>query len=121
MTKKEYLNSIANCKVINEKVAKIEKVYMNKIPEIIKKLISYSEQSIFFDDGYRSLSFSEIIDAEEDLHVDFVKQGIIPIIDCGENDFIVYHFNGNNWSLFNIVDECAFKERASLDELLIKK
>ena len=41
----------------------------------------------------------------------------IPLIDCGENDFIVYHFVDKIWSKFNIIDETVFKKN-SLKELL---
>lgn len=43
---------------------------------------------------------------------------MIPVIDCGENDFIVYHTAEGNWSKFNIIEECVFKKRATLGELL---
>ena len=45
---------------------------------------------------------------------------MIPLIDCSDNDFIVYHFDSKTWSKFNIIDECVFKEKESLDELLKK-
>ncbi|MCD7855345.1 MAG: hypothetical protein LUG66_06995 [Clostridiales bacterium] len=121
MTKKEYLKEIGKCKISTERVRKLEDIYEYKICETIKQIISYSDKSVFFDDGSRILSFSEIAEAENDLHVDFIKLKIIPVVDCGENDFIVYHFDSNSWSLFNIIDECTFKERASIDKLLIKE
>lgn len=118
MTKKDFLSEIATCNVDQERVSKIEKVYNNTLPGTVKLLISFSEESVFFDDGCRTLSFSEIVDAEKDLHVNFVKLGILPLFDCNENDFIVYHFDEKNWSKYNIVDECSFKEKDTLDELL---
>ena len=49
---------------------------------------------------------------------DFDAKKILPLIDCGDNDFIVFHIGTNKWSRFNIVDECIFKERDSLEDVL---
>lgn len=118
MTRKEYLLELRKCSIKIEVASKVESVYGRSLPEEIKKMVSYSEDSIFFDDDYRTLSISEIIDAETDLHIDFAKRGLIPVIDCGENDFIVFNFESESWSKFNIVDESAFKKRDSLSDLL---
>ena len=117
MTIKDYLAEVIKCEVIDAKVAEIKKVYNKELPDIIKQIVSYSEESVFFDNEWRTLSFSEIVEAEKDLHVDFVKLGIIPVIDCGENDFIVYHFDDGVWSKFNIIDECSFKKKEELSGL----
>lgn len=119
MTRKEYLYEIGKCKLSNNKVNIVEKKYGKEIPDIIKQVISYADDSIFFDDGWRVLALSEIIGAEQDLHVEFVSLGIIPIADCSENDFIVYHLRDRVWSKFNITDEIAFKKKATLEELFI--
>ena len=90
-----------------------------ELPVKVKCLMfEYSETSIFFDDGYRTLSVAEILEAEHDLHVDFISQHMIPVIDCGENDFVVYLFCDKVWSKFNIVDECFFKRRTSMRDLM---
>lgn len=118
MTKKEYLENIFNATIDNSKVDKIESVYGKNLPDLLKKIISNCEEAVFFDDNVRVLSYMEIIDAESDLHVQFSTKGLIPIVDCGENDFIVYHINDNIWSKFNIVDETVFKKKESLEDLL---
>lgn len=116
MTKKEYLSSVEACKINEAKIEEVEKVY-HKIPDFVKKMLSYSADSIFFDDGYRTLSMAEIMDAEKDLHINFVEKNMIPVADCGENDFIVYHSDTGIWSKFNIVDESVFKRKNSLADL----
>ena len=40
-------------------------------------------------------------------------------MDCGENDFIVYHFKENYWSKFNIIDEVEFGKKETLREVLL--
>ena len=120
MNRKEFLHIIEKSKIEEETVSKIENQYRHQVPQVIKEIVSYSQDSVFFEDGYRTLSVSEILEASTDLHIDFVNQGMIPIIDCGENDFIVYHFEESLWSKFNIIDECTFKKRTSLTDLLQK-
>ena len=118
MTKKEYIDQLPKKMIDAKKVEKVQSVYGAKFSETVKKIISNSDESIFFDDDYRILSYQEILDAESDLHVNFKDKGIIPIADCGENDFVVYHFIDNSWSKFNINDEVIFKRRATIEELL---
>ena len=118
MTRKDYLVELGKCDINATAVSKVEATYGYELPEEIKQIVSYSAESIFFDDDYRALSFSEIMDATNDLHIDFVKCACIPVIDCGENDFIVYHFDTKTWTKFNIIDESVFKKRNSLFELL---
>ena len=118
MTKEEYFQILSNMKVNKNKTKKIEDLYGTDIPEIVKKVISCADKAVFFDDGYRSLSISEICDAEKDLHVNFVEKNIIPLIDCGENDFIIYDLNRKCFAKFNIVDEVVFKKKKTLEELM---
>ncbi len=118
MTKKEYLQRLAAIKVNSKKVKKVETSYGTELPEIIRKIVTSADETIFFDDGFRILSLDEICDAEKDLHVNFKEKGIIPLADCGENDFIVYHFEDEIWSKFNIIDETVFKKKSGFEELL---
>ena len=100
------------------KVEQLERQYGFPFPEIVAKVISRAAESIFFDDDGTILSFDEMVDAEADLHVSFSKLGLFSRADTGENDFIVYHAEDGSYSLFNIVDECAFRKRDSLDAML---
>lgn len=119
MTAKEYLGSLESLKLEKEKVDRIESLYADNLPEIIQKIVSNSREAVFFDDDSRVLSYDEIVDAEKDLHVSFKDKGILPLVDCGDNDFIVYHFADKTWSKFNITDETIFRKKNSLEELLI--
>ena len=118
MTKKEYLDQIADLRVNETKLKKIHETYSDQLPDDLEKIISNCDETVFFDDGTRILSYAEILDAERDLHIEFRDKGLIPISDCGDNDFIVYDFINKIWAKFNIVDETVFKKRASLDDLL---
>ena len=118
MEKSEYLELISRNDIDMVKVTEIETIYGCTLSEIARKLISNCDEALFFDNGTRILAFDEIINAEIDLHIDFKDKGLIPVADCGNNDFIVYHFNDDIWSKFNIIDETVFKKRNELSELL---
>lgn len=117
MTIKEYMREIKKKAIDHNKVARMQKVYEGDFPEIVEKIISDCEEAVFLDEDIRVLSFDEIINAKQELHVDFQNQQMIPIMDCGENDFVVYHFKDGIWSKFNIVDETVFKKKNSLEEM----
>lgn len=117
MKTNEYLNSINNMKIDNSKVSIIEKTYAPISSDEVKKIISNCDDTLFIND-VRLLTFAEISDAEDELEIAFAEQKILPLFDCGDNDFIVYNLNEYNWSLYNIIDNCIFKTRSSLEELL---
>lgn len=117
MTVKEFMEQFSHFKIDEKKVRKIEKVYGATLTEEIQKIISNCSETVFLDE-YRVLSFKEIVDAQDDLHVDFKGMNIIPVVDCGDNDFIVYHSNSDEWSKFNIIDNCVFKRKPSIKDLL---
>lgn len=117
VTKKEFLKTVAGTKINSDFLSKIEQTYGCLTSSTVQQLVSIQKEALFFDD-FRLLSNDEIINATEELHVDFITRNILPLIDCGDNDFIVFHIKTNKWSRFNIVDECSFKERNSLEEVL---
>lgn len=117
MTAKEYFESIIKKEIDLGKVEKIQNIYNKVLPEEVQRIVSNAESSIFLDD-VRILSYKEILNAEYDLHVDFKTKQMIPLADCGDNDFVVYHFDTHEWSKFNIIDEVTFKKRKTLAEVL---
>lgn len=116
MTGKEFLLQLNNHPINMDAIKEIEAKYRLHMPLLIQKIISISQESLFFDNTWRTLSFKEILDAPEDLHVDFVELKILPLFDTGDNDFIVYRFDDHVWSKFNIIDECFFKNKNLLED-----
>ena len=104
---------------IDSNVARtLSKVYGPNIPGVVEQIVTLFKTGGFVD-GYRFLSLDEIEYADEDLHVNFKKRGIIPLIDCSDNDFIVYDYLSKKWMVFNIVEMVSFNKKASFDELLV--
>ncbi len=101
----------------NSIAAKLNEVYDVKMPKMIVQLVTLFEKGGFVED-YRFLSLNEIVYAEDDLHIPFKRICIIPLIDCGDNDFIVYNFAEDVWLRYNIVEEVAFAKKKTLSEML---
>lgn len=117
MKNKEFLEKLSKCELDEKRIAKVEKAYATSFPVQVRAIISNCNTPIFLEE-YRVLSFSEIIDAEDDLNVNFKKEKIIPLIDCGDNDFIVYNFSKKTWAKYNIIENCLFKVKSNLADLL---
>lgn len=113
-----YLEQLNEVAIDSEKVEKIQKIYKTKLPTIMEEIISRAAETVFLNNDCRMLSVEEIEDAEEDLHVDFKEKCIIPVADCGENDFVVYHFRDDYWSKFNIIEEIEFDKSDDLKDIL---
>ena len=118
MNKELFLDTLSTIKVDTKKVEHLCQVYSQELPPLVEKIVSICNGPVFLDSGIRVLIFDEIVDAEKDLHVSFSAKSLVPIADCGENDFIVYDFKSKCWAKYNIVDGTLFKKRASLCELL---
>ena len=117
MTRKQYIEQLKITPINNKVVDLIKNAYGQELPVELQQMVSFSQESIFFDDEYRTLSIEEILEAQTDLHVDFEGQSIVPVADCGENDFIVYHINDKIWSKYNIIDGISYKRRLQFKEV----
>ena len=116
MELKELLKGLSQVQIDNLIVDKIENLYKTELPDDLKKIISLSKETTFYDDRdlLRGLSSDEILNASDNLELDFVALKLLPLFDIGDNNFIVYNFEKNCWSLFNIVDETLFNESSDL-------
>ena len=118
MDKEQFLQAVSNQRPDAKKVSIIQEIYGLTPTEEIEKLISICDRSVFIEDECRLLAFSEIQNASEELHVDFVEKKILPLFDCFNNDFIVWHTDTKKWSLYNIVEHISFTTKTELHELL---
>lgn len=118
MTREKFLKDVDKSSGSNDTVQTVEKMYNVSLPDLVKKIISYSDSTVFFGEERRLLSKKEIINASKDLHVDFVKKGIIPLIDALDNDFICYDLNTKQWCFYNIIDDTSFSETPDISKIL---
>ena len=118
MDKDLFLQAVSDNEVDFDKVSKIQEIYGFTLTEEIEKLVSKCGESVFISEECRLLALSEILNANEELHVNFVLQKILPLFDCFDNDFIVWHYDIQKWSLYNIIDQISFNYKTELTELL---
>lgn len=117
MNRNDYLRELPNQKIDETKVKQVEEVYGCTLPEEVQRIISNCDETIFFDDDCRVLSFDEILEAPETLCELFAENKMIPLFDCMDNDFIVYKADSHKWLMFNTEDEMDFDEAEYLADL----
>lgn len=115
---KVYLETINNIEINIEIVKSVEDRYKTSLPEGVKKIISVVLDDYFISDKCRVLSVKEILMSEEFTGVDFTSLNMIPLIDCKDDDYIVYDFTVKKYVMYNTFDEVGFREADSFVELL---
>ena len=112
-----------NSDIDAQKISELEFLYnCNIADDVAKRVISYTTNTPrFMENNIRLLSYNEIRDAEQDLHVNFIARKLLPLFDCSDNNFIVYNLTNNTWSYFNIVDQITYGESNTLEEVLNKE
>ena len=119
MNGKEYLDELERVKEDVEMIEKVENTYKVSLPKELRKIVSNANETVFLDGEKRILSIDEIQNADEELHVGFIDKSLLPIADFCENNFLVFQISKNKWAKYNIIDNTIFKERDTIDELLI--
>lgn len=118
MTNEDFLKKIKDSTINDEFVIRLEEKFGCSLPELAKKIISVSEKQLFFGEEKRLMSFTEIENSSEQLHVDFRKKNLIPVIDAYENDFICFNYKTNKWCYFNVNEGVIFSDNSSFEALL---
>ena len=120
MNRNEFIESLKKMVIKNDVKEKIVSVYNMCIPDVILKILSsYPLPELFDENESRTLSLCEVLNCEEDNGIPFKSKKIIPIVDTGNNDFIVYDASNDVWCMYNILDETAFNEGKSFEELFL--
>ena len=83
----------------------------------LNKILNYvSDEPILFEENRRLISKREIENFEEEYQCKI--DGLIPLVDVSDNDFIVYIFDKNIFGMYNIVDELLFNENYDVTEII---
>lgn len=114
----EYLELISNIEINNSFIKAIEKEYKCDLPIIIKQILSSAEEPIFIEFEMRIMSQYEIMYASKLMDYDFISNKLIPIIDCYDNDYVVFDYGKNEWVMFNNTDECIFKRGKKIVDVI---
>ncbi|MBT9146549.1 MAG: hypothetical protein DDT32_00283 [Syntrophomonadaceae bacterium] len=118
----EFISTLDQRLITTQSAEKIEQIYGIKLKDGIKQVLSKNPEGIFFEkeDVLCLLSCEEIVNASQDMNVDFIKLKLIPVIDTGDNDYIVYDIEKSSWCKFNIVNGVKFKQRETFKEFFIR-
>ena len=120
MNRNEFLSEIKTGFKKEEVEKKLTDVYKQEMPgEIVSILSIYKVPECFEDKEIRTLSLREVLNAEEDFGVPFKSKGIVPIVDVGDNDYLVYNCKTKEWALYNVVDQLLFQQSKAFDELFM--
>ena len=116
---KDFLADIKKVKVDENIKNSMFEVYGEYVPEEILAILSYTSKPELFDDNEsRTLSLREILQAEKLFKIPFASAKYVPIIDKGNNDFIIYNGEKKKWSMYNILEESVFDESDIIDNLI---
>jgi len=117
----EFLSDIKTQPINTNFIKKLEKTYGASIDSYISRLLSKAPNGVFFEgDGVsKILSHDWILEASDDMEVDFIKWQLIPVFDMLDNDFVCYDVANGNWCMFYIATELKFNEGRTLEEYLI--
>lgn len=118
MTVEEYLSSVKKCEIDETRKILFTKKFKKDINSFAMKMISYAKESVFVNEERRVLAYDEIVDFDLEYDFELEEYGIIPLIDCYDNDYIVYLVNEDKWAKFNTSDKCIFKKKNTVEELI---
>ena len=119
MTKLEFISAAQNTTPNASLIKALKCKYGVSFPESIGRILSVLPQGGFLegDDLCRVMSSSEIVSANETLHTDFVGKKLLPILDLGDNIFVVFDFSRHDFGRFNLNDELVYKHSGKLDDI----
>jgi len=101
-----------------EAVSKIEALYKTKFSSELQKVISLNKDGVSYDDKsvFNGLSANAILNAYNDLYIDFVSLNLVPLFDIGDSEYIVYNLKKRSYALYDISDDDEYREASDLLE-----
>lgn len=115
----EIICNADNVEIDDDFVNQIENVYSCKLPENVKHILCIPENEENYDERLilQKLSNDMILEATEEMNSDFIGNHLIPLFDCGDNDYICYNYENGIWCMFNIVNDLVFNRNQTLLDL----
>ena len=117
MKLRDALAKLDNVEIDRAIISQIETLYKTKISNIkLEKIISLNEDGVSYDDKsvFNGLSSDAILNAYNDLYVDFVSLNLLPLFDIGDNEYIVYNLKKSCYALYDISDDNEYSEESDL-------
>ena len=118
MNIKQYTDLIKNIGIDEDAVSSVEELFGMSLNDDLKHIVSVVLDDYFIDEKCRVISLKEILRTEDFIGVDFTELNMIPLVDCKDDDYIVFNFNTQKYEMYNIYEEVSFREANNLEMLL---
>jgi len=116
MKLRDALARLNNVEIDKTVIGEIETLYKTTLSNELKKVISLNKAGVSYDDKsvFNGLSSNAIINAYNDLYIDFVGLNLLPLFDIGDNEYIVYDLKKRCYALYDISDDDEYSEESDL-------
>jgi len=116
MRLRDALAGLSNVEIDKESINEIESLYKTKLSTEVKKVISLNKDGVSYDDKsiFNGLSTNAIINAYNDLYVDFVGLQLLPLFEIGDSEYIVYNLKRRCYAIYDISDDDEYSEESDL-------
>jgi len=116
MRLRDALAGLSNVEIDKESINEIEALYKTKLSTEVKKVISLNKDGVAYDDKsiFNGLSTQAIINAYNDLYVDFVGLQLLPLFEIGDSEYIVYNLKRRCYAIYDISDDNEYSEESDL-------
>jgi len=110
------LEELKDVKVDKAIIGEIETLYKAKFPNELQKVISLNKDGVSYDDKsvFNGLSAKAILNAYNDLYIDFVSLNLVPLFNIGDSEYIVYDLNKKCYALYDISEDDEYSEQSDL-------
>jgi len=116
MKLRDALAELDNVEIDRANTSKIETLYKTKFSIELQKIISLNKGGVSYDDKsvFNGLSAKAILNAYNDLYIDFVGLNLVPLFDIGDNEYIVYDLKKKCYALYDISEDDEHSEESDL-------
>jgi len=116
MKLRDALARLDNIEIDKSVISEIETLYKTKFTSEIEKIISLNKDGVSYDDKsvFNGLSSNAILNAYNDLYIDFVGLNLLPLFFIGDSEYIVYDLKKRRYALYDISDDDEYSEESDL-------
>jgi len=116
MRLRDALARLDKVEIDKDSITEIEALYKTKLSGELKKVISLNKDGVSYDDKsvFNGLSAKAILNAYNDLYVDFVSLQLLPLFEIGDSEYIVYNFAKRRYAIYDISDDDEYSEESDL-------
>jgi hypothetical protein len=118
MRLRDALARLDKVEIDKEIISEIEALYKITLSTEIKKVISLNKDGVSYDDKskFDGLSAKAILNAYNDLYVDFVGLQLLPLFDIGDSEYIVFNLKKRRYAIYDISDDDEYSEESDLSK-----